>query len=250
MNAPYITSQFGAKIPKRYTRSFYHFIRDAGDNHLLLGYIQILDKFLGQDDKDKALEKIKQLASDPNNVELNKLSEEYLDAVSTKIFEAETYELILSQMTFCRLVDNFLSYLKEILSEVSKVEPSFFLLLQKAGKTSLPGSDKLLRKLFYSNAIDIMNFFTDKLAVDIPEDELTTLTTFIKERNIIVHNRATVSDELIQLKPVLNSQKNRHFYYRYHQLEGILIFLNNVANDIDNLLADKYGLALYGSNDA
>jgi uncharacterized protein YutE (UPF0331/DUF86 family) len=253
MKDNHIISKFGGKTPILFTNSYNVFSIELTENLFLLYYILVLDSYIDEDNKQEALDDLIKHLYDPKNIVSSKLVNVLKNDIKTNLFDANSYERIFGQMTLCRYVDNFLCYLKDVLVEVVNKQPN---ILKSSETEKLEDIlsfesieelrefiiEKKLKTLFYKNIDDINKFFTDKLGMDILGDSKDELNLLIKQRNVIVHNRAKINDELLALVPQYENHFGEQLIFKYDKLEHILLFLNNLAVDIDTKLIDKFKL--------
>lgn len=253
MKENYNISKFGGKTPLLFTNAFNIFSDELTENLFLLYYILVLDSYIDDDKKQQALDDLIQEIYDPKNIVSSKFVDILKNDIRTDLFDANSYERIFGQMTLCRYVDNFLCYLKDVLVEVVNKKPDVLKSSETEKLEDILSFDtinelrefiieKKLKALFYKNIEDINKFFTDKLGIDILGESMNELNLLIKQRNVIVHNRAKINDELIELIPQYKGHFNEQLIFKYDKLEHILLFLNNLAVDIDAKLIEKFKL--------
>lgn len=259
MQSSHITTETGGKIPRQSTKSFNIFCAELSENLFLLNYLLTLDQFVDNDTKQKAL---KTHIENIKGLKLN-VSKQFirstLQEVKLSFQDVSYYERILGHMTFCKFIDNFLCYLKDVLVEVINKEPNIL----KSSKDTENLEDilsfnsiddlrkfiieKKMRTLFYKGLEDVEKFFNHRLGLSLFEDQGRDINKLIKRRNIIVHNRGKINDEIIELEPELKEFKGQdlEIHFQFEELYNISQLLNNMAVDIDVKLAKKFKLKTY-----
>ena len=233
-----ITSKFGVKIPKTFTSSFNTFSVEMTDSIFLGHYIIMLDEYTNEDIKSEALNEFISFIEDKNNPAANNLVDSLKNSVGNSIFKSASYEKIFGQMVVCKVVDNFICYLKEILCEIIAKKPAILKSNESEKLEDILSFDtiedlrkyiieKKMNSLFYNNIDVIEKFFTDKLKVNIFGKNKEDVSLIIKQRNLIVHNRAIVSNEFIKLFPSYGDMEGKQITYSYGEVERINIFINN-----------------------
>ncbi|WP_026754392.1 hypothetical protein [Sediminibacter sp. Hel_I_10] len=175
---------------------------------------------------------------------------------SEELFKSDTYKIILNQMVYSRLSDNFLNYLKSILAEIIVKQPK---ILSSKETVSIENvlkhstlddflsdfTEKKIEKLFYGNVTSIRKYFYDRLGVELYEEtESKEIEMLIKQRNLIVHNRGYINKEFQNLYSEFKDQEGM-ITFSYQKLFGINTFLSKIILRTDNLLLDKYKLDTY-----
>ena len=147
---------------------------------------------------------------DPSDIIGNKLTQLFDNPTASKFFEMEFFENKLAQMTMCRIIDNFLSYLKDILTEVVILKPEILKSKDTEKLEFILGFDnmadlisaiveKKIEDLSYRSFTDITTYFEQKLGISpLIDGDSTFLKTKIKERNLIVHNRSVINKDFIK----------------------------------------------------
>lgn len=250
-NKDFIYNKFGTKILIKHTKSFKTYSEENANMELFLIYIL----FANHSNKDE----IKKTITTVVYSEGNKISERFIETLNNdigdSIFDIKNYEIYFSQMAYSRLVDNALCYFKDILSEVvlkkpeilksSEKEPLDYILSFNSMESLLIDlSEKKIKQLFYGKFSDIKKFFLDKLGIELFKNtiEEKNFNQFIKQRNLIVHNRGIVNQEF------LDEFKNTHLkignglYFKFETLSMLNKEITNLIVDIDIKVREKFKL--------
>ncbi len=107
-------------------------------------------------------------------------------------------------------------------------------------------TEKNIEKLFYGSIDDIKKFFSDRLGIQLFENEIVekNFEQFIKQRNLIVHNRGIISKEFAK------DFSNEHVTYNpgnilvfsYENLSNINGAMTNLIADLDIKISEKFKL--------
>ncbi len=251
-----IVNKFGSKVLLKNTASYKTFVNEVGNLELMLLFIL----FAEHKDKDSLK---KQLLESFDGINKNNVSdklEAFLNSEdSDSIFDPNSYELYFGQMAYCRMVDNTLCYFKDILEEVVLKEPrilksskekenyDFILSFETLEELKIAMMDKKIKQLFYGNIEDIKKYFHDKLGVKLFENsnDEKDFSMLTKQRNLIVHNRGVISQELADEFPVFKNIVGEKLSFKYNQLSIINSYINNLVIDIDIKLREKFKLETF-----
>ncbi|AUC84766.1 hypothetical protein CW731_05420 [Polaribacter sp. ALD11] len=252
MSEKYSTNKFGVKVLSEGTQSFKIFSAEGINLEFLLIYI-----LFAETSKEDLNEKKKFLKVLYEKNGENSLTEFLESERSDMIFSAKSYEKYFGQMAYTRITDNVLSYFKDILVEVIKAKPQ---ILKSKEKESLDYifsfnnmedliediTEKNIEKLFYGSITDIKKFFSDKLGIQLFESPILekNFEQFIKQRNLIVHNRGIISKEFS------TEFSNEHITYKpgnilnfsYENLSNINGGMTNIIVDLDLKISEKFKL--------
>jgi len=250
MNEYFIIPYNGGKMPSKFTSSFGKFYRESTENFFLIYYVIALD--VNSDDKVKENslnELIEDMRQHTTEEIFNHVKEGLIKEVGLALFNSDMYERILCQMSFTRVVDNFLCYIKDVLSEIIKVYPDILKskdtekledILQFDEMVDLREFiiEKKIKELFYKNIDDIKKFFLDRLNLDLFQDKASYIDTIVKQRNLIIHNRGIVSSEFNKHYP--DYKIGIQIYFDYADIDKVILEVGNIVTDIDIMIAQKY----------
>ena len=248
----YIVNKIGAKILLKSTASYTVFVEESGNLEMMLLFIL----FAEHNDRDNLKKSLSEYYEEDQNVVSEKLVDFLKSEDSNRIFNAENYELYFGQMAYCRLVDNSLCYFKDILSEVVKKQPKvlksskeeetheFILSFETIDELRRSLSDKKIKELFYGSIEDIKKFFLDRLGIKLFDNDADekNFSMVIKQRNLIVHNRGIVTQELAEEFFIYKDNVGQNISFGYEQLSNINKIINNLIIEIDIKLREKFKL--------
>lgn len=199
-------------------------------------------------------------AFDPKDV-MGKILNEAFSKLDESIFNMEVYERHLAQMILCRMVDNFLSYLKDILTEVVVIRPEILkskdasekldFILSHDSLEDLVNSivERKIEELSYKSLEDIVHFFESRLGIKpFFEGDVYPIMVKIKERNILVHNRGIINQRFAK---DLNLKKELIGKQISFDLQNVLLahiaFYNEVVF-IDSKISSKFAITTHSQN--
>jgi hypothetical protein len=117
------------------------------------------------------------------------------------IAELKKNRLLLFYMLHCRLVDNFLTYLSEVLVECFRAKPESMKSSEKIEISEVLQfdtfselvdyvADKKVHSLSYQSILDLDDYFQSRFGVNIVlEEAKSVLLKAVETRNLITHNR-------------------------------------------------------------
>ncbi len=249
----YIVNKIGAKILLKSTKSYTVFVEESGNLEMMLLFILLAE----HNDKDKLKKSLAEYYKEEDQNVVSEKFDEFLKSEdSDRIFKAENYELYFGQMAYCRLVDNALCYFKDVLSEVVRKQPKvlksskeketyeFILSFDTIDELRTSLSDKKIKELFYGSIEDIKKFFLDRLGVKLFDEESDEkdFSMVIKQRNLIIHNRGIISQELADEFVSFKDIVGQNILFKYKQLSNINKIINNLIIEIDIKLREKFKL--------
>ncbi len=247
----YVLDNKNNKILVKSTKSYLSFIEEAGNLHFFLLYI-LLAEHTEVEEKKQSI--IKDLGEE-KNVAVQQLIDFLESDKSNNIFKAEAYELYFGQMAFARLVDNALSYLKEVLGEVILSRPE---ILKSNEKESLEYilkfesydqlisnlTKKKINQLLYGSLKDIKTFFKIRLGINLFENnkQEKEFDMLLKQRNLIVHNRGVISQKFIDDFNLEQDLLSKSLNFQYSDLSNLNSLINEIIIEIDLKIREKFEL--------
>lgn len=156
-----------------------------------------------------------------------------------------------------RVVNNFLSYLAEIIQEAIRRQPKILMseetvrvedILRFTKYSDLVGYlvEKKINSLSYSSIRDIEKFVRKRTGLDLfaSEDERTLLILSIELRNIYTHNRGVVSDTTLRRLSGLDHRwilkKGERFGTDFDELTQLSNNLVKISRRLDSGFAPKF----------
>jgi hypothetical protein len=251
-------TKFGALLPKKITKSLSAYGTELNHNEFLMIYIVLAGKLFSEN-KDwmkKAIQSI--YGDDKNPVMQQMLSKMTSDKGIEEIISAETYQHYFGQMVFARSVDNFITYLKDLLGEVINKKPEILksgeqekldFILSFNDMTELRNSiaEKKIEQLFYGGVFDINKYFEEKLKIILfdDSDDLQILHLIVRKRNLIVHNRGRINAGFKNEFPLEEGDIGDYVTFSYEDISNLNVVIWNATVEFDEKVSKKFNLDLY-----
>jgi hypothetical protein len=256
MKKHYKKNAFGAFVPNVLTTSLRSYMIEKDNCEYLILYMILSGRYLGKKNKSQAIDDLKkQFASHKN--ELSKTFVNFLEQdASHDLLKPETYEPFLTQMVFTRSIDNFETYLKDILSEVANKSPNilkskdtetheFILSFNEIKDLRQSIIDKKIEKLFFLGIKDINDFFKSRLDIDIfDEEDWGIFYELLHQRNIIVHNRGVITRDFAKKHPKYSENIGDSLVFTFAEISELNNAISNHLVELDFKIANKYNLEL------
>ncbi|MDQ3816189.1 MAG: hypothetical protein M3362_00695 [Acidobacteriota bacterium] len=210
------------------------------------------------------LEKVSPFRLDPSSL-LGEDYEKVLEA-TTGLINASGYDKwelgalqmylpLLAELTLCRAVDGFLTFLAATLSLIFRTKPEtlrsselerldFILQFPTMEELVTALAERRVDKLSYGGMREITKYFEERLGLqlfDAPA-ELDAAVRFIEVRNIIVHNRGVVSSIFKKRLPDASEQVGDRVSLTPEEIAAQMTYLAKLADRIDARAVDKFGL--------
>ncbi|MFC7774063.1 hypothetical protein [Flavobacterium sp. GCM10027622] len=243
--------KYPVKMISESTESFATFLQEINRSEMLISFLQVGNKLISKNNGE-AKEYLTGIYDHVFNTEIAKKSltdnlDSYLDV--------NFYEIHLSSMVYVNTIDNFTTYLKDILAEVVQAEPQIlksnesekldFILGHESMKDLINAiANKKVEQLFYKGIEDIEKFFTERLKIEIfkTKEEKEGINRLIKQRNLTVHNRRKISNEFAKHFPDFNDGIGQHINFDFKYVSTINMFLYNFIGNIDEEISQKFKL--------
>jgi len=252
MSHNYSTNKFGVKILSEGTKSFKAFSEETLNLEFFLLYI-----LLNESNNENIIEKKDFLKKLYENHGDEKLVDFLQSEKSDVIFKAKSYEKYFGQMAYTRMADNVLSYFKDILVEIIKSKPQ---ILKSSEKESLDYifsfssmeeliediTERNIEKLFYNSVKDIKKFFIERLGINLFVNNVVekNFEQFIKQRNLIVHNRGIISRDFSKTfsNEYVKYEVGNTLGFSYENLSKINGTMTNLLVDLELAVTKKFNL--------
>jgi hypothetical protein len=176
------------------------------------------------------------------------------DAPGSPVDILKKHFQVLFEMLICRHVDNYLTYLSNLLFEAFKVRPE---LLQSSAKVDVNliiqqrSMDELIRilaerrveKMAYEPFNELRKFFRSKLGIQIAlDDDIKRLTEAIETRNISVHNGCVINRRYVNRLRLESSLIGTPKRLTIEDVEPLGILLGDLVKDIDAAACERLEL--------
>ncbi|MFG4003412.1 hypothetical protein [Flavobacterium aquidurense] len=243
--------KFTAKTVTESTESFSRFQQEILRSEMLISYLDVANTLVLKNDVE-AKRCLTNIYDHAFNSEIAKKSlTENLDHYLNLRF----YEIHLSSMVYVNTIDNFSTYLKDILSEVVFAKPQilksqesekldFILEYESMDDLINAIASKKLEELFYKGIEDIGKFFKSRLGIDIfkTDKEKETINLHVKQRNLTVHNRRRISKDFAKQFPNLEFKIGEYLNFDFRYVSTLNLYLFNFVATIDEEISQKFKL--------
>ena len=243
-----------AKRVNEVTQSFLTFWRELERSEMLISYLEVGNKFIESNKEEAKKHLIDIYYSNGQNPEEAKSNfEDNMD----RLLNIHYYDSHLSGMVYIQAVDNFITYFKEILSEIVMVKPQilksqdserldFILGYDSMGDLIDAIASKKIEELFYKGIDDIEKFFKSRLGIDIfkSDKQKDSINLLIKMRNLSVHNRRKISKEFTKQFPNPDFKVGEYLLFDFSYVSRINLTLYNFVAELDDEIAKKFQLKM------
>lgn len=209
----------------------------------------VVDTVFVMDESARKLSKIAGV-KDSGNVEKKG------DRISRKEFLLRNSQLMM-QMFLARLVDNFQTYIVEVIRSVLVKRPE--ILTSKDRQLSLEYAfqfttmeelkadlvENKVNDLSYQGLSDLREWCEGRgIPLVIRDDDLPLLAEAIETRNVITHNRGVVGRKYLRHFPGRNWSFGSPRELDPHEVNQVLALLNRVVRLTDSAVVDKFALSV------
>ena len=169
--------------------------------------------------------------------------------------ELATHLQLFLQMILCRAVDNFLTYISELLALIFQTRPEMLksnevakleTILQYKTMEDLISAlvEKRVTDLAYQGMRDLSKDLSRKIGFDLFEQQegLDMAVRIIEVRNLIVHNRAIVNRLFLSRSPDFAAKSGERVEMEGKSVLDDIEFLAVSVLDIDRRAIEKFGL--------
>lgn len=247
-------NKFGAKIPDNFTQAFQNFCLEAETCETLMIFLKIGNIYIAEN-KQRSKDMLISIYDDKSNP----ISRHHVKCIEStdlkELLRIENYQQYFGQMAFARSIDNFISYFKDILSEIVISNPNIlksqetesleFILNYSSFEDLVKAiADKQIERLFYKGINDIEIFFIKKLGIPLFKDDTIKFAfNFLnKKRNLIVHNRGKITKDFVREFPSMKDNLGQYLLFSYDDISIINLSIHNFLVDLDREISEKFNL--------
>jgi hypothetical protein len=179
----------------------------------------------------------------------------FLGAGATR--QLSIFYRLLTEMTLCSTVDNFLTYLTELLSLIFSSRPETlrsgdpvrldFVLAHTTRAGMIKAIvDRKVNQLSYQGMRDLAQFFLDRMGFRLfPDDVSLDRAVLLTEiRNVIVHARGIANETFLQRATKSSISPGSRIKLTINDVQGHTTFLAQSVADIEARAHDKFGVKL------
>ncbi len=247
-------SKFGAITVREGTQSLWDYNTSNEHTELLTLFLHLGNDYI-RTQKEVAKETLVKIYSDAKEGKEVDFVKVLQSKKGDRLLDVKFYERHFSEMAYCRAVDNFNTYFKDILAEIVIKEPrilkskeqerlDFILEYDNMNDLLKAIAEKKIEQLFYGGLSDIDKFFKDRIGISIFKDSIVenSIRLFVKQRNLIVHNRGKISKEFANEFQDGKFEPDKYLALTYDYISRTNLYLNNFVIEMDIEIASKFGL--------
>lgn len=166
------------------------------------------------------------------------------------------HETLASEMALCRVVDNYLTYVTDLLGLIFAARPET---LKSSESVTLefvltyPTTPQLIRaivrkkvdQLSYQGMKDLMDFCSKRLQFPLlkSQEDIAKAVKLIETRNIIVHNRGIVNETFLRRVPDPGFAKGHQVKLEWPDILAYANFLSHIVHEHEYGARQKFGIA-------
>ena len=164
---------------------------------------------------------------------------------------------VMTEMTLCRAVDSYLTYLTELLCMIFRASPDSlrsseevkldFVLAHSTRAGLIKAiTDRKVNQLSYHGMRDLARFLSRRLGFELFQDHksLERAVLLVEIRNLIVHARGIVNDTFIQRVAKPPTPRGRQIRLSINDVREYVEFLNDSVADIEGRAHGKFRVKL------
>lgn len=247
-------------VPKALTLSAVRYFQEQDRVESLRWYLTGADYLLKKhiDEVRSKFQGIFQSLLHPISEHLSKTVQDKENA--ERIFNIDTYEAVLGHALLSRSVDNFSTYLKDLLYEVALAKPQilksaekepidYILSFNNMEELAAAIAEKRIEGLFYGGIEDVAKYFESRLGVEIFDttEHLDEVKYCFRVRNLIVHNRGRLTKEFINDFPSNAYEEGAMLLFDLQAVSRYNLFFQRVLVRLDDMIAKKFSLSTYSN---
>jgi hypothetical protein len=239
-------------VPDRLTEAAHAFLREHRRICSFVAYVTSLATKI--DHGRRIAHKALALVDKPTPEELEQSLKE-LDSRGAVMEMRRKYREIMLQMMLSRGVENFLTYLSEMLGTIFRARPETMrssanvrveeVLKYKTMDEFISHlAEKQVNQLSYQGMRELAEYLNDKMNFPIlpKEQDLENAVRIIETRNLIVHNRAIVNALFLERVPSTTTAIGEPIDPEFTEVLDDITFLSQCAFFIDAKAVQKFGI--------
>jgi len=186
-------------------------------------------------------------------IETRGRKELYVGAGATR--KLSIYYRLLTEMAFCRAVDNYLIYLTDLLELIFLARPEalrskeevrldFVLAAPTRAKLIKALFDRKVNQLSYQGMRDLAVFLSERLSFELFDRaaSLSRAILLVEIRNVVTHNRGIVNDTFLRRVPDSQFPTGKQIKMSIGEVKDHIAFLAKSVSVIESRAHDKFGV--------
>lgn len=169
--------------------------------------------------------------------------------------ELQEHQSILVEVVICRVADNFLCFISDLLALIYKSQPSmlksseqeridFVLQFESMDELRVALAEKRVERLAYLGLKDLADYLATQMGFELFQDksELERAATIVEYRNLFVHNRGVISSISARRFKEMQGYTGKRIAVPTEYVRELRQFLENAVIDIDIRASKKFSL--------
>lgn len=238
------------KAPKRLTLAGVTFITEELRLASLIGFLREADLFFARH-SDLWYE---DLEKDERSSEFTAALLQVMSERFRRLPSSLTHEPIIAEMLVCRIADNYLLYLKELLKEIFLTRPEtlrsgqmerldFVLQFLSMDRLISAIAEKKVQEVMFKGTRELISFFNELGVTLFPNSaDVEPAVRVIETRHLIVHNLGVVNETFKARVPKAPESLGDRVRADYEMAKEYDIFLIAAVFAADKIASKKFGL--------
>lgn len=210
---------------------------------------------------DEAVRKNAKLQRGQKSTESNRPKELYIGAGATRKMASKRFYQLMAEMALCRVVDNYLSYVTDLLGILFRTRPEclkssetitleFALAHKTTSRLIRAIADRQVNKLSYRGMKDLNEYTSKQLGLALfgSSAELSQGIQLIEMRNLIVHSRGVVNDTFLSRTGNPHYGIGSQLSFSFSSVQENGNFLARCVEELEQRAHSKFGFAMPISN--
>ena len=179
------------------------------------------------------------------------------DANQLAAFQAELqdHRSLLVEVVICRVADNFLSFISDLLAMIYQFQPDmlksseqeridFILKFESMEELRVALAEKRVERLAYLGLRDLADYLSSKMGFELFSDnsDLERAALIVEYRNLFVHNRGVISSTSARRYKEMREHIGKRVTVQTEYVRELRQFLENAVIDIDIRASKKFSL--------
>lgn len=177
------------------------------------------------------------------------------DELKRLLDEIGQYDGLISEVIICRVVDNFLTFISDLLALIYKYRPEmlkcseqerldFILQFDSMDELRMAIAEKRVERLAYLGLRDLSDYLKTNMSFELflSIESLNRAALLIEYRNLYVHNRGVVSQTSVRRFPELKKSFGKRITIDHTEVRPLRQFLENAVFCIDERAIKKFSL--------
>lgn len=175
--------------------------------------------------------------------------------IKESLEELERHEELLAEIVLCRVVDNFLNFIIDLISLIYKEKPEmlrsseqekieFILQFKTMDELRIALAEKRVEKLSFIGFTELDKYLKESMGINLFEEkaDFNRAALLIEYRNIYTHNKGIIGSISARRFKILEKHLGKKLTIKKSDVRELRQFLENAVMDIDIRAAKKFSL--------